>query len=402
MSAPVLRTPAYVLACATVIVMISYGVRQSFGLFTDVIGADLGWGRESYSVAIAVQNLMLGLCAPLMGALSDRYWGPTRVLMLAGLLYAAGIFLMSQATTPGEMLGGAGVVAGIGLAGVGLPLLLSIVGRVAPEQRRTMWLAIVTAGATAGQLALVPASQVLIDSLGWVAALVVLAAGAAMIAPLAASLGRNAAAAGDQAGPSLAQALREARGHGGFVLLVLGFFVCGLQVQFVATHLPAYVKDAGGGGYLAASAIAVIGLFNMAGTWGAGWLGDRYRKKYLLSYVYLARSLVVLGFIHLPVGEVSVLAFSALIGLLWLGTVPLTSGVVIQMFGTRYLATLYGVVYLGHQLGSFVGVWLGGRIYDATGAYDLFWWVAIVMGLLAALLHWPIDDRPLARLATQD
>ena len=394
MSAPILRTPAYVLACATVIVMISYGIRQSFGLFTDVISTDLGWGRESYSVAIAVQNLMLGLCAPLMGALSDRYWGPTRVLMLAGLLYAAGIFLMSQATTPGAMLGGAGIAAGIGLAGVGLPLLLSIVGQVAPEQRRTMWLAIVTAGATAGQLALVPASQVLIDSLGWVTAIVVLAAGAATIVPLAASLGRNAVAAGDKTRQSLAQALREARGHGGFVLLVLGFFVCGLQVQFVATHLPAYVKDAGGGGYLAASAIAVIGLFNMAGTWGAGWLGDRYRKKYLLSVLYFSRAAVIGLFLFVPLTSFSALLFGGLIGFLWLATVPLTSGTVAQIFGARYLSTLYGIVFFSHQAGSFLGVWLAGRLYDATGSYDPVWWLAIVLGVAAALIHLPIADRP--------
>lgn len=401
MSSGGLRSPVFVLVAATAIIFISYGIRQSFGLYTDVISVDLGWGRGSYSFAIATQNLMLGLFAPFLGALADRLWGPAKTIMTAALFYGAGVFLMSQSTSPEAMLGSAGFLAGLGLAGVGLPMLLAIVGQVAPEKSRSTWLGIVTAGGTAGQMVVVPLSQGLIDTFGWATALLVMSIAIGFIVPLAASLAPASANLDRKSGQSLGNALTEARTHWGYILLITGFFVCGLQVQFIATHLPAFLKDNGADGYLAATAISVIGLFNMIGTWVAGWLGGKFRKKYLLSVIYFGRSLAILVFVFLPINEVTVIGFAAVMGLLWLSTVPLTSGIVAQVFGTRYMATLYGIVFLSHQLGSFAGVWVGGLVYDATGSYEMFWWVAIIAGLAAALIHWPINDQPVERLAAE-
>ncbi len=401
MSEPFWRRPVYALCCCVAIVLIATGIRQSFGLFVKPITIEMGWGFGVFSSAVAIQNLMIGLGAPLLGSIADR-WGPVRVIVMAALLYVAGLVLMSQSVTPMEMRLSAGFLIGLGVSGCGLPLLLSIVGRVAPEGRRTMWFGIVTAGATAGQMLVVPLSQSLIDLHGWLTTVLILAAAAALIIPLAASMARGGTVGIDKkTRQSLGQALREARGHRGYILLVLGFYVCGLHVQFIATHLPNFLADSGLGAGLAATAIAVIGLFNMIGTYVSGYLGDRLRKKYLLSFIYLARSIAILAFFQLPVSEVSVMMFAAAIGLLWLSTVPLTSGIVAGVFGTRYMATLYGIVFLSHQLGSFTGVWLGGIIRDATGSYDAFWWITVVFGILAALIHWPIDDRPVARLAAE-
>jgi predicted MFS family arabinose efflux permease len=393
------RTPVYVLAAATFIVMLSFGMRQTFGLFMAPISGDMGWGRESFSLAIAVQALVIGLAAPFVAAIADK-WGPIRVIVVAGLVYAAGVALMTVSGSPALMTLSAGVVAGLGVSGCGLALLLSVVGRVASEARRSLWLGIVTGGGTAGQMLVVPLIQWIIAAHGWRAALIVMACLAATIAPLAFSLASGSAEAlKRQTKQSLGEALREAGGHRGYWLLVAGFYVCGFQVQAIGAHLPAYLSDSGLDPSLGATAIATIGFFNMLGTWGAGWLGGRYRKKYLLCLLYLTRAAAIACFIYAPLSEATVLVFAAGIGLLWLGTVPLTSGIVVQLFGPRYMATLFSLVYLSHQLGSFTGVWLGGRIYDLTGSYDSFWWVAIAMGLVAALVHYPIDDRPVARLA---
>jgi predicted MFS family arabinose efflux permease len=395
------RTPVYVLAAATVIVMLSFGMRQTFGLLMAPISTDLGWGRASFSLALAVQALVIGLAAPLVAAVADRF-GPIRVIMVAGLAYAAGIALMTLSPDPTLMTLSAGVVTGLGVSGCGLALLLSVVGRVAGEKRRSLWLGIVTGGGTAGQMLVVPLIQWVITAHGWRTGLAVMAGLAALIAPLALSLASGSAEAlRKETRQSLGEALREAGGHRGYWLLVAGFFVCGFQVVSIGTHLPAYLTDGGLSAALGATAIATIGFFNMIGTWAAGWLGGRFRKKYLLSLLYLTRAFAIVAFIHAPLSEASVLVFAAVMGLLWLGTVPLTSGIVVQLFGPRYMATLFAIVYLSHQLGSFTGVWLGGRIYDLTGSYASFWWVAVALGLLAALVHYPIDDRPVARLARE-
>jgi predicted MFS family arabinose efflux permease len=393
------RNSIYVLGAATVIVMFSFGMRQTFGLFMAPVTSDMGWGRESFSFAIAIQALVIGLAAPFIAATADK-WGPIRVIMVAGLVYALGVALMTVADDPTLMTLSAGVVAGLGVSGCGLALLLSVVGRVASEERRSLWLGIVTAGGTAGQMVVVPLIQWVMAGHGWRTTLIAMACLAAAICPLAFSLSSGSAEAlRRQTKQSLGEAIREASGHRGYWLLVAGFYVCGFQVQAIGAHLPAYLSDSGLGAALGATAIATIGFFNMIGTWGAGWLGGRYRKKYLLCALYLLRALAIVGFIFMPLSETSVVVFAAGIGLLWLGTVPLTSGIVVQLFGTRYMATLFSVVYLSHQLGSFTGVWLGGKIYDLTGSYDSFWWTAVAMGVFAALVHFPIDDRPAARLA---
>jgi predicted MFS family arabinose efflux permease len=402
MPQPFWRRPVYILICGSAVIMVAIGIRQSFGLFLKPISVDMGWGFEIFSSAVAVQNLMIGIGAPLLGAIADR-WGHVRVIALSGAVYAVGLFLISESTAQGGMVLSAGFLSGLGLAGVGLPLMLAVVGQVAPPEKRSVWLGIVTAGGTAGQMVVVPVSQGLIDLYGWYATILILSAAAAMIVPLVMSMSNaKSAASANLSQQTLAQALAEAVRHRGYILLVTGFFVCGLHVQFIATHLPNYLSDSGLGAGLAATAIAVIGLFNMIGTYTAGYLGGKLRKNYLLSAIYFARSVVILVFFQLPISEVSVMLFAAAIGLLWLSTVPLTGGIVAGVFGTRYMATLYGIVFLSHQLGSFTGVWLGAIIRDATGSYDIFWWVTVVFGLLAALIHWPIDVRPVARLAEED
>ena len=393
------RSPAYVLVGATTIVMISFGVRQTFGLFMAPISADLGWGREVFSFALALQNLMVGLGAPLVAAIADK-WGPIRAVAASGLTFTLGLYLMTLSTTPESMVLSAGLLTGLGVSGCGLTLMIALTGRVAPENRRTMWLGIVTAGGTAGQLVVLPIGSVVLDSHGWVVTVLTMAGMTAVIVPLAFSLSRGSAEAlGRRTQQSLSEAIREAVVHRGYWLLVTGFFVCGFQVQFIVAHLPAYLTDSGAALSLGAKAIATIGLFNLVGTWAAGWLGDRHRKTYLLSLIYLLRALAILVFIQFPVTEATVLAFAAVLGLLWLSTAPLTSGVVAQVFGPRYMGTLFAICYLSHQLGAFAGIWFGGVIYDATGSYETFWWLAILLGIAAALIHLPINDRPVPRLA---
>ncbi len=395
------RRPLVVLVLATIVIFISSGTRQSFGLFLRPITMDMGWGRESLSFAFATQSLMIGITAPFAGAIADRF-NPVLVIVASGALYTVGLFFMSQALTPGGMVVSAGLIAGVAAAGCGLPLLLAVVGRVAPEDRRSLWLGITTAGGTGGQFLLVPACQWLISTFGWGSALLVLAAAVFMIVPFGGAIAKAGGDSFKSTDPqSLGQALREASRHRGSWLLLTGFFVCGFQVQFIIMHLPAYLADKSAGVGMGAAAIALIGLFNMIGTFVAGYLGGRHRKKYLLSLLYFCRALVLLAFFALPVSQLTVVLFASVIGLLWLATVPLTAGIVAQIFGPRYMATLFALGYLSHQLGSFTSVWLGGRLFDATGSYDIIWWAVIVTGFAASLIHWPIDDRPVARLAVQ-
>jgi len=398
---PFWQKPIFVLFFATAVIVVAYGSRQSFGVFLRPITTDFGWGREGLSLAIATQALVYGIAAPFIGVLADK-WGPIRVLILAGTLYLLGFLATSQATTETGFLFSIGFMVGLGASGCALPMLLSLVGRVAPEKSRTFWFGIVTSGGTVGQFLIVPMSQGLISSMGWSTTMLILAAMVTLVIPLSWALGR---AAGDEFNKkdseTLGQVIEKARTHSGFWLLVTAFFVCGFQVQFINSHLPAYLGDSPVGAMMGAIAISLIGLFNMFGTWIAGWLGGRYRKKYLLSALYFLRSMVVLWFISVPLSQLSVIVFACTIGLLWLATVPLTSGIVVQMFGPRYLATLYGVVFMSHQLGSFTSVWLGGKLYDQTGSYDTIWWAIIVAGLVASLMHLPINDKPLPRLAAQ-
>lgn len=399
MSARVPRGPLLVLACGTLILLLSFGIRTSFGLFLQPVSESLGWGRGVFALAIAVQNLMWGLSQPLAGAVADRF-GAGRVIAICGALYVLGVYLMAHAATPAELTVSAGVLVGLGLSGTGFPVILAVIGRHVAPARRSLFLGLGSAGGSSGQLLMVPLGQAFLDAWGWSAALLYLAGLALLMVPLAGVLaGRPAPGSIAGTPQTLAQAVREAGGHGGFWLLNAGFFVCGFHVAFIATHLPAYIVDRGAAARLGAAALALIGLGNIFGSWCSGVLGGHFSKKYLLSSLYLARAAVITAFVLIPVSDVSILTFATLMGVLWLSTVPLTSGLVAQMFGVRYLATLFGFVFLSHQVGSFLGVWLGGYVYDATGSYTGVWWVAVALGLGAAVLHWPINDRPVPRLA---
>ena len=406
------RSPQFVLVAAVGIILFAYGGRQSLGMFLRPITEALGFmttnaqgqavqNFEPMSFATALQVLIYGCAAPFVGAIADR-WGPIKVLIISGLVYAFGLLMMSQATTATGLVVSIGFLMGIGSSGIALPMLLSIVGRVAPEERRTFWLAVVVSGGTAGQMLIVPLSNYMIGSQGWVFATIVLATMALMVVPLTLCISHAASGTlSKKDKQSLGQAIKEASHHRGFWLLVTGFYVCGFQIQFINNHLENYLDGTIVGGAMAATAIALIGLFNMFGTQTAGVIGDKLRKKYLLANLYMARSVIFLIFFIVPVSKVSVIIFACSVGFLWLATVPLTSGIVAQIFGPRYLATLYGVVFLSHQLGSFTSVWLGGIIRTQTGSYDYAWYMIIVAGFVAALLHWPIDDKPVARLRAE-
>jgi MFS family permease len=406
------KSPHFVLISAVGIILFAYGGRQSLGMFLRPVTEALGFmttnaqgqqvrNFEVMSFATAVQVLIYGCAAPFVGAIADR-WGAIKVLFFSGLIYAFGLFMMSQATTEAGLLVSIGFLMGLGSSGIALPMLLSIVGRVAPEERRTFWMAIVVSGGTAGQMLIVPLSNWMIGSQGWVFAAIVLATMALMVVPLTLCISHAASGTLNKKDKqSLGEAIREAGSHRGFWLLVMGFYVCGFQVQFINNHLENYLDGTIVGGAMAATAIALIGLFNMLGTQTAGAIGDKFRKKYLLANLSMARSVIFLIFFIVPVSKISVIIFACSVGFLWLATVPLTSGIVAQVFGPRYLATLYGVVFLSHQLGSFTSVWLGGVIRTQTGSYDYAWYMIIAAGFVAALLHWPIDDKPMARLAAE-
>ena len=392
------RNPALILVAGSGIVLMTFGVRNGFGLFMQPVSAELGWAREIFAFAIALQNLVWGLAQPLAGMVADRY-GAARVLSAGGIAYAAGLALMSRASTPLDADLTIGVLVGLGMAGAGLSVVLSAVARAVPEAQRSKALGVVTAAGSLGQFLMVPLGQAFLGAYGWSTALLLLAVAMLSVLAMAPALAGRPEVAADAEPQSLRQALAEAHRHPGYLLLIGGFFVCGFHLVFIATHLPAFVVDHGLPAEVGAWAMALVGLFNVVGSVAAGALGTRRSKKSLLSLLYLARAAVILIFVLLPVSAASVLAFAAAMGLLWLSTVPLTSGLVAQMFGTRYMATLFGIVFLSHQIGSFLGAWLGGIVFDATGSYDLVWWVSVALGVFAALMHWPIDERPVARLA---
>ncbi|MDA1132501.1 MAG: MFS transporter [Proteobacteria bacterium] len=387
-----------IIGCALAVVAIAVGIQQTFGLFMLPITTELGWGREVLSLALATQALMIGLATPLVGAIADK-WGAPRVMAAGGLLYGIGIVSMSQSGTPTTMFLSTGLLVGFAAASCGMPLVLSVVGRNVSAEKRSMWLGTVTACGTLGQFLVVPFSQQMISRFGWSAALIALAFVAALIIPLALTILRTGIGRAEvRSTQKLGEALLEARSHPGYVMLIVGFFVCGFQTRFIAAHLPAYLGDLNLTAGLAATALVVIAVFNGFGSWGFGYLGGRYRKKHLLCWLYGLRAATIYLFITIPASPTTVLIFAGTVGLLWLGTVPLTSGIVAQIFGTRYMATLYGIVYLSHQIGSFLGVWLGGRVFDATGSYQTIWWISIGLGLAAVAVHAAIDDTPVARM----
>ncbi|MBO38416.1 MAG: MFS transporter [Rhodospirillaceae bacterium] len=395
------KSPYLALILCTLIILISYGTRQSFGLFLIPISDAIAGGRvEPFSFAVSLQTLIVGLSVPFVSAIADKWLGPVKMLVMGGGLYALGMFLLGHASSEMHLTLSVGVLSGLAAAGCGLPMLLSIVGRVAPENRRSLWLGIVSAGGTGGQMFLVPLNGYLLERMDWTDAIIILASFIFAIVPMAMIAGKASGEALDQKKDTqtLGQALREARGHKSFIYLCLGFFTCGFQVQFVVTHLPKYLEDTGTGATVGAHAIALIGLTNVIGTALAGMLGGKYKKKNLLAGLYIGRSLVMLVFFLSPITQTSVYLFAACIGFLWLATVPLTAGLVSGFFGPRYMATLYAIAFLSHQVGGFLSTWMGGIVRDATGSYDQWWWIIIFGGMLAALFHLPINERPVERL----
>jgi MFS family permease len=389
------KLPLLLMVCAALVLLLSFGIRQSFGLFLEPMTVGLGWNRTVFALAIALQNLAWGISQPLFGALADRF-GIVRALLLGAALYIAGLFIMAISGTPAGLYLGAGLLIGFGVSGTSFSLVLAAVARAVPPERSSLALGLVSAGGSFGQFAMPLFSQGLIGGVGWYAALLILAVAAGLMVPFAFGLARaDKTAAPTASAQSLGDALREASGHRGYWLLNAGFFVCGFHVAFVATHLPAYLLNLNFAPMLGAWALAAIGLFNIIGTFVAGFLGGRHRKKYVLSGLYLGRSAVFMLFLFMPPSPAWVLMASAAIGLLWLGTVPLTGGIVRQIFGPRYMATLFSIVMLSHQIGAFFGAWVGGYVFDITGSYDLAWKIAIVLGIMSAALHLPIADRAL-------
>lgn len=391
------QTPVVIMGCGALVLMLSSGMRQSFGLFLHPISAELGWGREVFALAVALLTLLMGAATPFMGALADRY-GSGRVILLGGALWALGLSWMPHAGSPLAITLATGVVAGIGASATSVSIAIGAVGRQVPEAVRSRALGVVTAGASLGQLLVVPSAQGLIASLGWHGALTALAAVMVLMVPAALGLsGRPAAAPGGRE-QRVSEALREAGGHRGFLLLTAGFFVCGFHVTFIATHLPSFVVDSGIAPSIGAAALVLIGGFNILGSYLWGRWGGRRSKKHLLATIYLIRAAVIGAFLVTPPSAASVLVFAGAMGFLWLGTVPLTSGLVGQIFGVRFLSTLFGIVFFSHQVGGFLGAWLGGLVFDVTQSYDLMWLFSIALAVTSALLHLPINDRPLARL----
>jgi len=386
------QTPMLIAICGGILLGLSLGIRNVQGLFMLPMIGERGWTRQDFGIAIALQNIVWGLSQPLTGMIADRY-GSVKVMLAGSALYALGLYLEASATSVTVLNMGAGVLIGLALSGTAFAAVYGAVSRIAaPEQRS--W-ALGMTGAIGGlcQFALVPVAHELIASLGWVIALIVAALLFVAAAPTSFALQDRPQFATAAGGQSMPAAIKAAFGHRGFWLLNAGFLACGFQLAFISTHLPAYLLDQGMQAGDAVVALAIIALTNVIGTYYCGYLGGKYSRKYLLSGLYLMRSLAIAAFVWLPVSHATLYGFAAVMGLTWLGTVPLTNGIVSQVFGLKYLATLFGFVFFGHQLGAFFGVWLGAYVYDATHSYQAVWMIAIALGLLASLLHLPIDDR---------
>ncbi|WP_445261843.1 MFS transporter [Pseudomonas sp. EA_35y_Pfl2_R5] len=394
------RGSMWILLGASLILALSLGIRHGFGLFLPPMSAEFGWGREVFAFAIALQNLVWGLTQPFTGALADRF-GAKRTVIVGGVLYAIGLACMGLADSPLSLSLSAGLLIGIGLSGTSFSVILGAVGRAVPMEKRSMAMGIAAAAGSFGQFAMLPGTLGLLSWLGWSVALMALGLLVALIVPLAAMLKDTPLPLTGQE-QTLGEALREACSHSGFWLLALGFFVCGFQVVFIGVHLPAYLVDQHLPALVGTTVLALVGLFNIFGTYIAGWLGGRMSKPRLLSALYLARAVVITAFILTPLTVWSAYAFGVAMGLLWLSTVPLTNGTVATLFGVRNLSMLGGIVFLFHQLGAFLGGWMGGYLYDHTGSYDLVWQIAVLLSLLAAALNWPVRELPVARLQQQE
>jgi MFS family permease len=393
------RTPALVIGFGSLIALIAFGPRSTLGFFLTPLSNANHWGRDVFAFALALQNLLWGIGQPLGGIIADRF-GSVRVLCAGALLYALGLALMSQASSVPLLDLSAGVLIGFGLAGCSFPVVLAALGKIVPLQYRSLAFGFGTAAGSFGQFLYSPVAVALMDVFGWQQTLLIFAVSMLAVLPLSLALATPPSQAGHELGSqSLRQALGEAFAHRSYVLLVLGFFTCGFQLQFITVHLPSYLVDRGLSAQVGGWTIASIGLFNIIGSVTAGWLGDRMPKRYLLSFIYFFRAAAILAFISFPVTPVTCLVFGASMGLMWLSTVPPTNGIIALMFGTRWLATLAGFAFFSHQVGGFLGVWLGGIVFDRTGSYSAVWWLAILFGVLSALINMPIVEKPVARVA---
>jgi predicted MFS family arabinose efflux permease len=389
-----------VLLCGAAIVTLSMGIRHGFGLWLQPVTVERGWTRETFAFALAVQNLMWGIAGPFAGMLADR-WGAWRVIVAGSLLYAGGLVLMALSATGLAFTGSAGLLIGIAQSGTTYAVVYGVIGRNVAPDKRSWAMGVAAAAGSFGQFLMVPVENGLISAFGWQEALFILGCAALAMLPLAFGLREpkfESHAGG--AAQTIAHAVREAFAYPSFQLLMAGYFVCGFQVVFIGVHLPSYLRDKGFGPEVATYALALIGLFNVIGTYAAGALGQRLPKRHILAAIYLLRSLAIVAFLWVPLSSPSVYAFAAVMGVLWLSTVPVTNATLAQIFGVRYLSMLGGFVFLSHQVGSFLGVWLGGKLYDATGSYDIVWWIAVALGLIAALVNLPVRESAIARPAT--
>ncbi|MFZ2988304.1 MFS transporter [Ideonella sp.] len=396
-AAPRQLSMTQVLLCGAAIVTLSMGIRHGFGLWLAPITMERGWTRETFAFALAIQNIAWGVAGPFTGMLADRY-GAYKVLVVGSLLYAAGLVLMALATSGLAFTGSAGLLLGMAQSGTTYAVVYGVISRNIAPERRSWAMGVAAAAGSFGQFLMVPVESWLIGAWGWQNALFILGCAALAIVPLAWGLRepeRNGAASGFQ--QSVSSALREALSYPSFRWLMLGYFVCGFQVVFIGVHMPSYLKDHGLGPEVATVALALIGLFNVFGTYTAGVLGQRMAKRHILAGIYFARSITIVIFLLVPLSPISVYVFSSVMGFLWLSTVPPTNAVVAQIFGVQYMSMLGGLVFFSHQIGSFLGVWLGGLLYDRTGSYDVVWWISVALGVMAGLANLPVRETPIAR-----
>jgi MFS family permease len=393
------RTPFVIVGFGCLIALMSFGPRSALGFFLTPLSNANHWGRDVFAFALALQNLLWGMGQPLAGIIADRF-GTARVLCAGALMYGIGLALMAHANTAPMLDISAGVLIGFGLSGSSFMVLLAAFGKLLPQEWRSRAFGFGTAAGSFGQFLYSPVAVWLIDLFGWQQTLVIFAVTLLAVLPMSLALTTPTASAIKDAAPqSLRQALNEAFAHRSYVLLVIGYFTCGFQLAFITVHMPAYLVDRGLSAQVGGWTIAMIGLFNIAGSISAGWLGDRMPKRYLLSLIYFGRAAAILAFISFPITPITCMIFGATMGLMWLSTVPPTNGIIAVMFGTRWLGTLAGFAFFSHQVGGFLGVWLGGIVFDRTGSYDMVWWLAILFGLLSALINMPIVEKPVPRVA---
>lgn len=386
-----------VLICGGMILTLSMGLRHPMGFFLKPMVFDLHWNRETFSIALALSNLVWGIAQPFTGALADKY-GAGRVLAIGSILYAASLYFMAHSTTGFGFSMSGGLLYGLALSCTTFSVVYGAIGRIYPSEKRSMALGIAGAAGSFGQFLMVPLAQQFISSFGWQDTLLIFSAISVLMLALSGALKEEPTRQSGKGQQSIVEALKEASNHKGFWLLLLGFFVCGFHVVFIGVHLPAYLLDKKMPPHVGVWALALIGLFNIIGTYTSGWMGGFMRKKIVLSAIYFLRGIVITLFIMMPLTPLSVYLFAAAIGILWLSTVPLTNGLVAQIFGVRYLSMLSGIVFFGHQVGSFLGVYIGGYLFDRLGSYDIVWMISIFLAFVAAALNWPINDHPLARL----